>query len=226
VQPDDDALPRDGRERPGSGTPAVRLAAPWSPSSGRAQRVDPDDEGSVSELVAAALDGDHSSWNRLVDRYTPLVLAIVRRHRLQGSDAEDVVQTVWLRLVEHLGGIRQPAALPGWIVTTARNECLHVIRGQKLVSPTDLGEQGWPDGAGTPAVDRDLLEAERHEALLIALAELPDRQRDLLLLLIEDPPLSYEEISRRLGLPIGSIGPTRARSLSRLRGSSQLQALI
>jgi RNA polymerase sigma factor (sigma-70 family) len=188
--------------------------------------VDPDYECSVSELVAAALDGDHSSWNRLVDRYTPLVLSIVRRHRLQGSDAEDVVQTVWLRLVEHLRGIRQPAALPGWIVTTARHECLHVIKNHKLVSPTDLGEQGWPEGAGDPAIDSDLLEAERHEALLIALAELPERQRTLLLLLIEDPPLPYEEISRRLGIPVGSIGPTRARALARVRAHQAVQALL
>jgi RNA polymerase sigma factor (sigma-70 family) len=188
--------------------------------------VDSDDECSVSELVAAALEGDHSSWNRLVDRYTPLVLAIVRRYRLQGSDAEDLVQTVWLRMVEHLRGIREPAALPGWIVTTARNECLHIIRSHKMVSPADLEEKGWPEGAGDPAVDSDLLEAERHNALLIALAELPERQRALLLILIEDPPLSYEEISRRLGLPVGSIGPTRARALARVRAHPVLQALL
>ena len=188
--------------------------------------MNPDAEDSISELVAAALDGDQASWNRVVDRYTPLVLSVVRRHRLQGSDAEDVVQTVWLRLVEHLGGIRQPEALPGWILTTARNECLHVIRGHKLVAPTDLGERGRPDGGGEPAIDTDLLEAERHGALLIALAELPERQRALLLLLIEDPPLSYEEISRRLGLPVGSIGPTRARALARIRANSAMQALL
>jgi RNA polymerase sigma factor (sigma-70 family) len=188
--------------------------------------VEPYDDCSVAELVAAALDGDHSSWNRLVDRFTPLLLSIVRRHRLQGSDAEDVVQTVWLRLVERLREIRQPAALPGWIVTTARNECLHVIRRQKSVSATDLGEQGWPDDAGGPLIDNDLLEAERHEALLIALAELPERQRTLLLLLIEDPPLPYEEISRRLGLPIGSIGPTRSRALARVRTHPAILALL
>ncbi len=186
--------------------------------------MDPDDEGSVSELVAAALGGDHSSWNRLVDRYTPLVLAIVRRHRLQGSDAEDVVQTVWLRLVEHLGAIRQPRALPGWIVTTTRNECLHVIRGRRLVPSADLDTRERPDDTAGP--EGDLLEGERHEALLIALAELPERQRGLLLLLIEDPPLHYEEIARRLAMPIGSIGPTRARALTRIRAHQAVQALL
>jgi RNA polymerase sigma factor (sigma-70 family) len=184
------------------------------------------DENPVPQLVAAALDGDQASWNALVDRYTPLVLSVVRRHRLQGSDSEDVVQTVWLRLVENLGGIREPAALPGWIVTTARNECLHVIRRQRLASPTDLGEEGWPDGSAEPAVDSDMLTAERHEALLMALAELPERQRALLLLLIEDPPVPYDEISRRLGLPIGSIGPTRARALARVRAFQAVQALL
>lgn len=184
------------------------------------------DECSVSDLVIAALEGDQPSWNRLVDRYTPLVLSVVRRHRLQLSDAEDVVQTVMLRLIEHLQAIREPAALPGWIVTTARNECLHVIRRHRAAFPAHLGEQGWALEADDPAIDGHLLEAERHEALLIALAELPERQRSLLLLLIEDPPLSYEEISRRLELPLGSIGPTRARALARVRSHHAVQALL
>jgi RNA polymerase sigma factor (sigma-70 family) len=183
-------------------------------------------EQPVTELVAAALNGDHASWDRLVDRYTPLLLSVVRRHRLQGDDAEDVVQTVWLRLVEKLGSIREPEALPGWILTTARNECLRLIRARRSVSPTDLEDRGWPDGAGPAAVDSDLLEAERHEALLGALAGLPERQRALLLLLIEDPPLSYEEISSRLGVPVGSIGPTRARAMARIRAHGAVQALL
>jgi RNA polymerase sigma factor (sigma-70 family) len=154
------------------------------------------------------------------------VLSVVRRYRLQGSDADDVVQTVWLRLVENLRGLREPAALPGWIVTTARNASLHVLRGHRQVRPADLGDEGWPAGSGEPAVDTNLLEAERHEALLMALAQLPERQRALLLLLIADPPLSYEEISSRLGLPIGSIGPTRARALARIRAYQAVQALL
>jgi RNA polymerase sigma factor (sigma-70 family) len=189
--------------------------------------LDHDADGDpVRQLVAAARDGDSASWNALVERYTPLVLSVVRRHRLQGSDGEDVVQTVWLRLVENLGGIREPAALPGWILTTTRNECLHVLRAHRLVTPADPGEEGWQDTSGQPTVDAEMLDAERHEALLMALAELPDRQRSLLLLLIEDPPLPYDEISRRLGIPVGSIGPTRARALARVRTNLAVQALI
>jgi RNA polymerase sigma factor (sigma-70 family) len=184
------------------------------------------DENPVPKLVTAALHGDHQSWNRLVDRYTPLVLSVVRRYRLDASDAEDVVQTVWLRLVEQLGRIREPQALPGWIVTTTGHECLLVIKGRRRAVPTDLSDEGWPDGAGNPPVDTDLLVAERHAALLAALAELPDRQRALLLLLLHDPPLPYAEISRRLDLPVGSIGPTRARALARIRSSAAVQDLL
>jgi RNA polymerase sigma factor (sigma-70 family) len=154
------------------------------------------------------------------------VLSVIRRHRLQGDDAEDVVQTVWLRLIEKLGTIREPEALPGWIVTTARHECLHLIRAHKLVAPADLEDRAWPAGTGPAAIDSDLLEAERHEALLMALSGLPDRQREVLLLLIEDPPLSYEQISARLDVPVGSIGPTRARALARIRSYGAVQALM
>ncbi|MGY1617402.1 RNA polymerase sigma factor [Geodermatophilus sp. SYSU D00691] len=195
------------------------------PGKGMVVDLEADEDG-VPELVARALDGDRSSWDRLVDRYTPLVLSIVRRHRLQGSDAEDVVQTVWLRLVEHLGEIRDPRALPGWIITTGRHECLRVLRQHRLVSPTDLQGRKEPVGDGAPDIAGDLVEAERHEALLSALAELPERQRALLLLLIEDPPRSYEDISRLLAIPVGSIGPTRARALARIREHQAVRALL
>jgi RNA polymerase sigma factor (sigma-70 family) len=186
--------------------------------------MDPDaDEDTVSELVARALDGDSCAWERLVERFLPLMLSVVRRHRLRDAEAEDVAQTVWLRLVEHLGTIREPRALPGWIVTTTRNECLHVLRGRRIVPSADLDTRESPDEAGP---GYDLLEGERHEALLVALAELPERQRDMLLLLIEDPPVPYEEIARRLGMPIGSIGPTRARALTRIRAHQAVQALL
>ncbi len=187
-----------------------------------------DDEANpVPLLVAAAVDGDATAWHELVARYTSLVLSVVRRHRLQDDDAEDVVQTVWLRLVEHLGALREPAALPGWIVTTARNECLRVIRARRVVPTSD--PFGHPSAAGADVVetlDATMLDAERHEALLVAMAELPDRQRALLLVLIEDPPVPYEEVSARLGIPVGSIGPTRARALARVRAHPAVSGLL
>jgi RNA polymerase sigma factor (sigma-70 family) len=188
--------------------------------------VDPDDSP-VPDLVRGARDGEQSAWNELVERYTPLVLSVVRGYRLQGSDTDDVVQTLWLRLVEHLGDIREPLALPGWIVTTARHECLRTLRLRQRTQPFDplattrasemaeIGVDGRP--TDVDVVLEDLTQASRHEALLRAFAALSDSQRELLLLLMTDPPTAYAEISRRLGIPVGSIGPTRKRALQRLR---------
>jgi RNA polymerase sigma factor (sigma-70 family) len=190
--------------------------------------VSDDGTNPVPRLVAAAAAGEATAWHELVDRYTPLVLSVVRRHRLQDDDAEDVVQTLWLRLVEHLGELREPAALPGWIATTTRNECLRVIRARRVIPSSDpFGHRGAA-GAGVveESLDTTMFEAERHQALLLALAELPDRQRALLTLLIEDPPVPYEEVSARLGIPVGSIGPTRARALARVREHPAVQALL
>jgi RNA polymerase sigma factor (sigma-70 family) len=184
------------------------------------------DTDPIPVLVTAAVQGDPVAWQDLVERYTPLVLSIVRRYRLQGSDADDVVQVVWLRLVEKLRDLREPRALPAYVATTTRRECLHVLDARRQVSPVDLDDRAAPTGTGDAALDSRLLEAERHEALLAALAELPDRQRRLLLLLLEDPPLPYEEISRRLGMPVGSIGPTRARALARIRAHRAVQDLM
>ncbi|SNS25610.1 RNA polymerase sigma factor, sigma-70 family [Geodermatophilus saharensis] len=188
--------------------------------------MEPDaDEDAVATLVARALSGDAAAWDRLVERFLPLVLSIVRRHRLQDAEAQDVAQTVWLRLVEHLGAIREPRALPGWIATTTRHECHHLHGGRCVVPSEDLDTRGRPDD-DTPGPEHRLLQGERHDALLAALAELPERQRALLLLLIEDPPLPYEEISRRLDMPVGSIGPTRARAIARIRTHRAVQALL
>ena len=188
-----------------------------------------DDDSPIPALFAAARDGDRAAWNALVDRYARLVLSIVWRFRIHGDDADDVVQTVWLRLVENLEGIREPRALPGWIATTTRNECLRLVRARQRVEPVDPQAHG-AFATGTTmsdgAVDVDLLEDERHQSLLIAFAELPDRQRELLLLLVADPPLSYQEVSARLGIPIGSIGPTRARALARIRSCPAVAALL
>lgn len=179
----------------------------------------------LTELVRAAREGDQSAWDAIVERFLPLVDAIVRRHRLSESDGDDVSQTVWLRLVEHLDELREPAALPGWIRTTARNECLRAIAARGRVRPVDPQEDGGLDAVELDVSDHRLLVAEWRQLLREALAELPAGRRELLLLLLADPPVGYEAISERLGIPIGSIGPTRARALEQLRRTRALQGL-
>ena len=178
----------------------------------------------TAELVDAARSGDSAAWDELVDRYAGLVMGSCRRMRLTDADALDVSQTVWLRLVEQLPALREPAALPGWLVTTARHEALRLLR-RPARSPL-LGEHDESVVATDDAVDADLLAAERRSALRQAFAALPPAWRQLIELLVTDPPLPYAEISRRLDIPVGSIGPTRARILDRLRRDPGLAALL
>src|SRR4051812_28010235 len=86
---------------------------------------------SLTSAVEAAKDGDQGAWNQLVERYIPLVMSVTRRYGLRSHDAADVNQTLWLRLVEHLADIREPHALPGWIVTTASRESLRLLKSRK-----------------------------------------------------------------------------------------------
>ncbi len=181
----------------------------------------------VTDLVEAAASGEQEAWNRLVDQFMPLVWSVTRTYRLAGRDAEDVSQTVWLRLVEHLTDIREPRALPKWIITTARNESLRLIKANRRTLPLDpLDDSTMAVGADSSEVEANLLRAERHQALRDGLAELAPRQRELLLLLVADPPISYGEISRLLDMPVGSIGPTRARCLTRLRETTAISAFL
>ena len=180
-----------------------------------------DDQSDLATLVHAAQLDESGAWSRLVQRFAPLVRSITSAYRLGEHDAEDVGQVVWLRLVEHIQRLREPRALPGWIATTARHESLRVARAQSRVLLVDpLDDSAHEFAGGDPEVDADLLQAEEVEAVREGLAELPTAQRDLLLLLAADPPLTYREISTRLGMPIGSIGPTRARTLARLEATS------
>ncbi len=190
-----------------------------------------EDDPTVFELVQSAASGDRQAWESLVSRYMPLVSSVAMRYRLADEDVADVSQTVWLQLVQHLGKLRTPEALPGWIVTTTRNECFRVLRVRQkstLFDPLVDQPANHRDNRQVDEVDLsdDLIRGERHAALLSAFAELPDHHRELIILLLADPPLSYGEISERLGMPIGGIGPTRARALERLRRSPALAALL
>ncbi|HEV2536429.1 MAG TPA: sigma-70 family RNA polymerase sigma factor [Streptosporangiaceae bacterium] len=183
------------------------------------------DDPRVVALVTRASGGDQDAWHELVDRYAPLVYTICTRYRLSNHDIEDVGQNVWLLLVEQLGKLREPAALPGWLATTTARECLRVVT---IASKADRLSMGLDDSllfVDDAVIDEELLLAERNAALRAAFAELPSRCQQLLSMLISDPPYSYTEINAKLGIPIGSIGPQRARCLDRLRRSSSLTAL-
>jgi RNA polymerase sigma factor (sigma-70 family) len=189
------------------------------------QGVDMPEASPIAGLLAAAARADQSAWDEIVERYSPMLVSVVSRFRLNPAQVDDIAQTVWLRLVEHLGSLREPEALPGWIATTARRESLRVLANERRSSPMSaVTEAGLV--SDQPSPDEELLRSERHEALLAGLAELPARMRELLLMLIQDPPLTYAEITERTGMPVGSVGPTRARALERLRATEPMQRFM
>jgi len=181
----------------------------------------------ITDLIASARTGDERAWAALIERYAPLVWSICRKHGLSDADAEDAGQNVWLQLVRQLDQIRDPAALPGWLVTTTRRTCARLLRAGEgsLSRGRCLDAELLPDTQGA-AVERDLLAAERHAALREAFADLPVGHQRLITMLIADPPVPYAEISARLGIAVGSIGPIRARCLDRLRRHPAIVALI
>jgi RNA polymerase sigma factor (sigma-70 family) len=168
----------------------------------------------IEQLVRDARRGDECAWNALVNRYAGLVWAVARAHRLNDADAADVSQATWIKLYRSLGTLKAPAAVGAWLATTARREALRCIQRSGRTEP-------WPEerefaGEG-PDVDAALLADERDALVLRALAELSGRDQALLRMLAADPAPSYDEISMALEMPVGSIGPTRARALERLR---------
>jgi RNA polymerase sigma factor (sigma-70 family) len=173
-------------------------------------------EPTLTELADRARAGDRSAWDEIVRRFAGLVWAIARRHRLSEADAADVSQTTWLRLVEHLDRIRDPERIGGWLATTARHESIRVLRVSERQVPADTDDlidlREIQDGP-----DVGLLTEERDRELWQLLSSLPPRCQMLLSVLSVESPLSYVEIGDVLGMPTGSIGPTRGRCLEHLR---------
>lgn len=180
------------------------------------------DASEVARLVRRAADGDKRAWERLVDQFARLIWSITADFRLAESDAADVAQTTWLRLLEHIDRIEYPDRVGSWLAATARNECLRSIAARKRVVLGHDDADLESTAAYEPDVDARLLADERAQVVHDAMSCLPRRWQRLLELLMADPPVSYAEISDQLDLPIGSIGPTRGRCLARLR--VQLQA--
>jgi RNA polymerase sigma factor (sigma-70 family) len=170
----------------------------------------------LTQLKAAAAEGDPQSWAELVRRFTSLLWSIARSHRLNEADAADVVQNTWLRLLENLGRIDQPEALPGWLATTARREALNVLRRHTRDTPVDEQYFHTVD-ADAPELDLHLLIHERDTHLWTCFQQLPQRDQQLLRACIASDRPCYTAIAKDLNMPIGSIGPTRMRALKRLR---------
>jgi RNA polymerase sigma factor (sigma-70 family) len=171
----------------------------------------------VVARVRSAATGDLQSWNWLVSQYGRLIWSIAVNFKLPEGDAADVVQTTWMRLIEHIDRIEHPEKVGSWLASTARNECLrHVAARKRIVLVQEDGEFDGADQHG-PSVDEALLANERAQDVRDAMLHLPPQWQRLVELLMVDPPMSYAEISSHLGLPIGSIGPTRGRCLARLR---------
>ena len=168
----------------------------------------------VATLLERAADGDERAWSELVAQFHGLLWATARACGLSEVDAADVTQTTWMRLAEHLGRITEPAALPGWLVSTTRREAICVSKRARRPLPAVL--------LGTIDLDDDhsavdlLVRAERHQELRAAFRRLGERCRLLLAMLSADPRYSYEEVSSQVDIPVGSIGPTRRRCLSKL----------
>ncbi len=171
----------------------------------------------VARLVRRAAAGDTRAWERLVDKYGRLVWSITREFKLAESDAADVCQTTWMRLIEHIDRLDHPDRVGSWLAATARNECLRCRASRKrlVLAPEDVVFDG--PVAHEPEIDEALLAHERAQTVREAMTHLPQQWQRMLELLMADPPASYAEISDQLGVPVGSIGPTRRRCLARLR---------
>lgn len=179
-----------------------------------------------ASLIDRCRRGDAAAWTALVQRYQRLVYAVARRAGLDEHGTADVFQTVFSRLIEHLPRIRQAERLQAWIVTTAKREALmQRRRSLKTVSMTPEGDDDPVEGASwdlpddSPLAEEALAELQQLDQLRSALDRLDARCRELLQLLFcdEDETVPYDEVARRLNVPVGSIGPTRSRCLGKLR---------
>ena len=178
----------------------------------------------AGKLARAAAGGDEGAWKALVTSYSGLIWSVTRAYRLGSGDAADVFQTTWLRLAEHIGRIEHPERVGAWLATASRRECLQHLRTAGRTTPTDDMDRldltpavGNPTEEAVLAAEKEREDADRAAALWRAFDQLSGRCRELLRVLMATPPPSYAEVAAALGLPLGSIGPTRARCLQRLR---------
>ena len=180
-------------------------------------RADQQDRGErIAELLDAARGGSDDALSRIVTEHSPLLWHVARAAGLSSGDAEDVIQTVWLRLLAHLDDIRTSAALTGWLVVTARREAWRVrAAGRKQVPAGSEALDTLPD-QGTGPQEQVLIDDQRR-TMWMAIAQLSERCQELLRVVAFVPRPDYSAVAAELGMPIGSVGPTRGRCLAKLR---------
>jgi RNA polymerase sigma factor (sigma-70 family) len=178
--------------------------------------VPADATDSMADLLLRISDGDAAAWDEILHRYGTLVSRTLRSFRLQEADALDAMQMTWLRLAENVHRVRFPEQLGGWLTTTARRECLHILRQIKLgPHPSDVA----PDTVSEPSASPEqyAIDAYTTRTLRKAIDELSPLRRSLIRMLFTDDHCSYAEAARIARTPLGGIGPTRARALRQLR---------
>jgi RNA polymerase sigma factor (sigma-70 family) len=178
----------------------------------------------LSHLARQAAAGDELAWRDLVERLDGVLHTVARRYRLAPADVDDVVQTTWLRALAHLDRLNDPGAIAAWLIVTARREAMRTLQRatrEVLTDDAHAVEQLDDSCPETMAIER-----ERRDAVHCAVDRLPGRQRRLLSSMLRSPSTSYAQISTRLDMPVGSIGPTRDRALARLREDPQLEAVM
>jgi RNA polymerase sigma factor (sigma-70 family) len=182
-----------------------------------------DVERSFNDLASAARSGDEAAWRELCLRLRNVVWKVVNGFGLNRHDADDAMAATFFRLAEHLGDVRDPEKLPGWVARVATNEVYALLRLRMRTEPSaDVG-----DNLVDPVeLDDALIRSDLHAAVVRALRRLPERCQQLLRLLSADPRPSYAEIEDLLAVPHGTIGPTRRRCLDQLRRTPEMQPFV
>jgi RNA polymerase sigma factor (sigma-70 family) len=180
---------------------------------------------SLVGLVSRAKEGDAGAWNALVNRLAGVVWrATAGEGGLSHADRQDVFAATFFRLFEHLGSVREPLRLPGWLATTARNEVRQLLRTKRRLEPRYDVEPA--NGVCAIGVDEELLDGELRAALQAAFLRLGTPCQELLRLTSAVPALTYDQISELTGVARGSLGPSRQRCLERLRRAPELRPFI
>lgn len=176
----------------------------------------PDRGARIADLLSEAQDGSDDALSQIVTELSPLLWQVARAAGLSSGDAEDVLQTVWMRLVSHLDGIRTSTALTAWLVVTTRRQAWRVRAAGRRQLPADQDSLAALPDLGPKPEEQAIIDEQRH-TLWAAIAQLSPRCQELLRIIAFVPRPDYQAVAAKLGMPVGSIGPTRGRCLAKLR---------